>query len=604
MTTTYTPNVSLTLPERLATTWDVPLNDNFEKLDFGFTSPLSRSGTTISIANASVSAKGVAQFTAGHFSVTAGVVALPDTGVTAASYTNAALTIDAQGRVTAASSGVGGGTGAPETAQYLTLATDVTLTAERVLTAGTGMSFADGGAGSTLTVNLANTAVTPGTYAAADITVDAQGRLTAASTGVGGAPIAASYLTLATHASLSAERVLTAGTNIGFTDAGANGALTVRVVASPLVDGLRVNVSGVSGAASQLSLDQFQASESRIMAWGPDASTNGIVSLRSIRSDGTNQIALLQSTTGGHLGTADRLGVGTVNPAFRLHVDGSSGIGLFGSTSIPNIQIDPSGTSDQAIGNPYLLVRPVYSQTVRRGVFVKADNTLGSFDTMTSGTANFGGYNLWLGSAESNAVPSGKKGNLSGYEASIFTAQAAADQSEGHVFGCSVGMYGGAYVNFMNATATIKSTATVASWKGLNLHVASNSASTTGYHIYLQSTGSQALAAGLKFDPVASGWTYGIDMSTATIGTALYLAHGHNIAWAGAGQGQLRADDLRVYNQTASNLALQVDTASPSAENSTLLIQTNHGGSVAVRRVAVGAAGSGGTGYRVLRVAN
>lgn len=46
----------------------------------------------------------------------------------------------------------GGGGGAPTGAQYVTLATDVTLTAERVLTAGTGIGLTDAGAGSTLTV--------------------------------------------------------------------------------------------------------------------------------------------------------------------------------------------------------------------------------------------------------------------------------------------------------------------------------------------------------------------------------------------------------------------------------------------------------------------
>ena len=46
----------------------------------------------------------------------------------------------------------GGGGGAPTDAQYITLATDGDLSAERVLTAGSGIGFTDGGAGSTLTV--------------------------------------------------------------------------------------------------------------------------------------------------------------------------------------------------------------------------------------------------------------------------------------------------------------------------------------------------------------------------------------------------------------------------------------------------------------------
>jgi hypothetical protein len=46
----------------------------------------------------------------------------------------------------------GGGGGAPTNAQYVTLATNGTLTGERVLTAGTGITITDAGAGSTVTI--------------------------------------------------------------------------------------------------------------------------------------------------------------------------------------------------------------------------------------------------------------------------------------------------------------------------------------------------------------------------------------------------------------------------------------------------------------------
>lgn len=51
----------------------------------------------------------------------------------------------------------GGGSGAPTDAQYVTLATNATLTNERVLTAGHGVDLVDAGAGSTITVDVDET---------------------------------------------------------------------------------------------------------------------------------------------------------------------------------------------------------------------------------------------------------------------------------------------------------------------------------------------------------------------------------------------------------------------------------------------------------------
>lgn len=117
-----------------------------------------------------------------------------------------------------------------------------------------------------------------------------------------GAPVGAQYLTLAVDGTLTNERVLTAGTNIGFTDGGAGSTFTVAFSGdlpfSNLTQGAALSVLGVTGNATADVASIAAASDHQVLRRSGTAVAFGAVNLASSNAvTGNLPVANLNSGT-------------------------------------------------------------------------------------------------------------------------------------------------------------------------------------------------------------------------------------------------------------------------------------------------------------------
>ncbi|GEM_PF-6774870 len=199
----------------------------------------------------------------------------------------------------------GGGGGAPTTAQYLTLATDATLTAERVLAFnGSRFSVTDGGAGGNYDVDIANDGITYAKIQNVSATDKLLGRSTAGAGDIEEITCTAAGRALIDDADAAAQR-----TTLGL------GALAVKSsIATGDIDGDAVTFAKLQNIATARLLGRSTAS-------------SGDVEEISIGSGLSLSGGVLSATGGGGGGSP-----GGSGSQLQYRVDGSTFGGISGSS--------------------------------------------------------------------------------------------------------------------------------------------------------------------------------------------------------------------------------------------------------------------------------
>lgn len=173
-------------------------------------------------------------------------------------------------------------------------------------------------------------------------------------------------------------------------------------------------------------------------------------------------------------------------------------IGPASQQLILNPYSDDLGGAGNSGGAPFVL-QPTFHYNSESdyhavGMFVRP-----LFDVTNSTAIYFTAYNLKIGNA-TTPVPSGTKGQLSGYESNIDTAQEQADlatDESSHAFGATLMNHGGASISVMDAVLTLDTVPTdmQSGARGINIALKNNVVGSIAYGTFMQSTGTHKVTA-------------------------------------------------------------------------------------------------------------